>query len=252
MGKDATRVVLVTGATSGIGYTTARVLAQQGWKVVAAGIEPATAEMTTEMADAGDVVFVQIDLAEPAAAPALVDRALQQFGRLDGLVNCAGIHTLADTANTSDEVWDRILNVNLHAAFRLTREAIAAMIRSGGGTVVNVASEAGIVAVPGQVAYNVSKAGLIMLTRSVAVDHAAEQIRAVSVCPGTTLTPLVRAAIDSAPDPAAHERMLAESRPARRLGKPEEIAAAIAFVLSDDVAYMTGAELVIDGGYTAR
>lgn len=252
MGKDAMRVVLITGATSGIGHTTALVLAQQGWKVVAAGIEPANAEMTTEMAAAGDVVFVQTDLAEPAAAPALVDRALQEFGRLDGLVNCAGIHTLADTPNTSDEVWDRILNVNLHAAFRLTREAIAAMIRSGGGTVVNVASEAGIVAVPGQVAYNVSKAGLIMLTRSVAVDHAADQIRAVSVCPGTTLTPLVRAAIDSAPDPAAHERMLAESRPAQRLGKPEEIAAAIAFVLSDDVAYMTGTELVIDGGYTAR
>jgi len=253
MGEDAAhQVVLLTGATSGIGYATARELARRGWRVLAAGHEPATSEMTAEMATCGEVVFVQNDLAEPGAAHDLVDQTLERFGRLDALVNCAGIHTLATTTQTTDEVWDRILELNLRAAFRLTREAIPVMVRTGGGTVVNVASEAGIVAVPGQVAYNVSKAGLIMLTRSIAVDHAAEGIRAVSVCPGTTMTPLVRAAIDSAPDPEAHERRLADARPAGRLGRPEEIAAAIAFVLSGDVAYMTGSELVIDGGYTAR
>jgi NAD(P)-dependent dehydrogenase (short-subunit alcohol dehydrogenase family) len=120
-----------------------------------------------------------------------------------------------------------------------------------GGVVINVASEAGLVAVPGQVAYNVTKAALIMLSRSIAVDHATAGIRAVSVCPGTTRTPLVDAAIAAADDPAAHERELEQRRPLRRLGTPEEIAAAIVFAASPGAAFMTGSELVIDGGYTA-
>jgi len=253
MGEEATgHVVLITGATSGIGETTARLLARRGWRVFGVGHDAATPELTATLAAAAGGVVVQADLTGPDVPAEMVRQATERFGRLDALVNCAGIHTLATTTQTTDEVWNRILDVNLTAAFRLTREAIPAMVRSGGGVVVNVASEAGIVAVPGQVAYNVSKAAMIMLTRSIAVDHAVEGIRAVSVCPGTTMTPLVRAAIDSAPDPAAHERMLASSRPAQRLGRPEEIAAAIAFVLSDDVAYMTGSELVIDGGYSAR
>jgi NAD(P)-dependent dehydrogenase (short-subunit alcohol dehydrogenase family) len=120
-----------------------------------------------------------------------------------------------------------------------------------GGVVINVASEAGLVAVPGQVAYNVTKAGLIMLTRSIAVDHAADGIRAVSVCPGTTRTPLVDAAIAAAADPAAHERTLEQTRPLGRLGTVEEIAAAIVYAASPEAGFMTGSELVIDGGYTA-
>ena len=253
MGSDAERrVVLVAGATSGIGWATTLRLAAQGWRVLAVGREPSTAEMLSESAQHGEVHFLETDLTARGTPAALVTHAEEVLGRLDALVNSAGVHALADTAHTTDETWSRILEINLHAAFRLAREAIPAIIRAGGGTVVNVASEAGLVAVPNQVAYNVSKAGLIMLTRSIAVDHAAEGIRAISVCPGTTMTPLVRAAINSAPDPEAHERVLASSRPAGRLGRPEEIAAAITFVLSDEVAYMTGSELVIDGGYTAR
>lgn len=140
--------------------------------------------------------------------------------------------------------------VNLRSAVAVARAALPHMLQQGGGTVINVASEAGIVAVPQQVAYNVSKAAMVMLTRSIAADYAHRGIRAVSVCPGTTRTPLVEEAIASAADPAAHERMLAESRPARRLGTVEEIAAAIVFVASDQVGYLNGTEVVIDGGYT--
>jgi NAD(P)-dependent dehydrogenase (short-subunit alcohol dehydrogenase family) len=122
----------------------------------------------------------------------------------------------------------------------------------GGGTIVNIGSEAGVVAVRGQVVYNVSKAAIAMLTRSIAVDHAGDGIRAITISPGTTRTPLVAQAIASAPDPEAHERMLAESRPAKRLGRPEEIAAAVAFVAGGEVDYMTGAQILIDGGYTAQ
>ena len=253
MANDATApVVVITGATSGIGYAAARRCAARGWRVLAAGREAATPDQLVETRADGVVGFVEVDQFDRGAAQRLVDEALDRFGRLDAVVNCAGIHTLASTTGTTDEVWRRILDLNLDAAFRLARAAIPVMAQAGGGVVVNVASEAGLVAVPGQVAYNVSKAAMIMLTRSIAVDHAAEGIRAVSVCPGTTMTPLVRAAIASAPEPEEHARMLAASRPANRLGEPEEIAAAIAFVLSDDAAYMTGSELVIDGGYTAR
>ena len=113
------------------------------------------------------------------------------------------------------------------------------------------AAEAGIVAIPGQIAYNITKAALLMLTRSIAIDHAEDGIRAISVCPGTTRTPLVDTAIASAPDPEAHERRLAESRPLRRLGSTREIAAAIVFAASEQASFMTGTEIVLDGGYTA-
>jgi NAD(P)-dependent dehydrogenase (short-subunit alcohol dehydrogenase family) len=167
------------------------------------------------------------------------------------LVNNAGIHFLGTAEETTAEAFDRLMAVNLRAAVLLTRAAIPALRAAGGGVVVNVSSEAGLVAVPGQLAYNVSKAALIMLTRSIAVDHAGDGIRAVSVCPGTTRTPLVERAIATAPHPEEHERRLASSRPAGRLGTVEEIAAAVAFAACGDVTYMTGTELVIDGGYTA-
>lgn len=167
-------------------------------------------------------------------------------------MNVAGIHKLADTPRTSVEDWDAILGLNLRVPFLLCRAAIPHMARGGRGVIVNVASEAGIAAIPDQVAYNVSKAGLLMLTKSIAIDHARDGVRAVSVCPGTTETPLVRRAIESSPDPEQHERHLRGMRPANRLGRVSEIAAAIAFVAGSEVDYMTGSELVIDGGFTAQ
>lgn len=245
------RLALVTGATSGIGRAAAELLVQRGWDVVAAGQDDERAVATADALGPGGHV-VTIDLDDDAAPATLVDAAVGWRGRIDALVNNAGVHALASTVDTDDALFDRVLGVNLRAAFRLSRAAIPVMAAGGGGTVVNVASEAGLVAVEGQVAYNVSKAGLVMLTRCIAVDHAADGIRAVSVCPGTTETPLVRAAIEGASDPEAHARMLAASRPAQRLGTVEEIAAAIAFAVGGEVQFMTGSELVIDGGYTAR
>ncbi|MFA9429637.1 SDR family NAD(P)-dependent oxidoreductase [Egicoccus sp. AB-alg2] len=250
-GEDARRVALVTGATSGIGRATAERLHADGWSVVATGQDDRRAdEIAAVLRDRGHVA--RVDLAASDAATRLVAATVERFGRLDALVNNAGVHTLATAVETDDATWDRVLGINLRAAFQLAREAIPVMARGGGGTIVNVASEAGLVAVPGQVAYNVSKAGMVMLTRSLAIDHADQGIRAVSVCPGTTETPLVREAIDAAPDPAAHARTLAASRPAKRLGRVEEIAAAIAFTVGGEVGFLTGSELVIDGGYTAR
>jgi NAD(P)-dependent dehydrogenase (short-subunit alcohol dehydrogenase family) len=199
----------------------------------------------------GEGQFLSVDLSEPGAPERLIDRTLKLWGRLDLLVNNAGIYSRGTVADVTEETYDALMTTNLRAAVLLAGAAVRAMESGGGGVVVNVSSEAGLVAVPGQVVYNVSKAGLVMLTKSIAVDHAGEGIRAVTVCPGTTRTPLVEEAIARAADPTEHERGLAASRPANRLGRPEEIAAAIVFAASKQASFMSGTEIVVDGGYTA-
>ena len=244
------KAALVTGATSGIGLAAAEALSQAGWWVMVAGRDSERAQQTAAGL-AGPGGHVTADLAEDGAPQQLVEATLEQAGRLDALVNNAALYSQGTVAELDDADLDTLMSVNLRAAIRLAGTAVRHMSASGGGVIVNVSSEAGLVAVPGQVAYNVTKAGLVMLTRCIAVDHAADGVRAVSVCPGTTRTPLVDAAIERAADPAAHEQRLAESRPAKRLGTPGEIAAAIVFAASEEASFMTGTEIVVDGGYTA-
>jgi len=242
--------VLVTGATSGIGRAAALALADRGWWVAAGGRDPARGdEVRRALGDRGD--FFAGDLTEPGAPEHLRDAVVERRGRLHALVNNAALYEQAALTDLDEEQLDRVLDADLRAPILMARAAVEHMAGAGGGCVVNVSSEAGIAAVPGQVAYNVAKAGLNMLTRCIAVDHAAQNVRAVSVCPGTTRTPLVERAIENAEDPAAHERGLAGSRPAGRLGRTEEIAAAICFAVSDEAAFMTGTDVVIDGGFTA-
>lgn len=246
------KTALVTGATKGIGRATALALGDAGWWVLVTGRDEIEgAELASALEKRTGGAFVPADLTHQESAQMLVDEAVDSTGRLDLLVNNAGIHFLATVETTDVADYERLMAVNLRAAVLLTKAAVPVMREGGGGLIVNVSSEAGLVAVPEQIAYNLSKAALIMLTKSIAVDHAADGIRAVSICPGTTRTPLVEDAIASAADPEAHEEMLRSSRPAKRLGAPEEIAAAIVFVAGDEVSYLTGSEIVIDGGYTA-
>lgn len=244
------KTAIVTGATSGIGRAAAIALGKVGWSVMVTGRDESRGRAVVESLDGGGD-FLAIDLNEPGSPERLVDWTVERWGRLDLLVNNAGIHALGTVADISEDDYDRIMDVNLRAAVLLSSAAVRAMRSGGGGVIVNVSSEAGIVAVPRQVVYNVSKAGLIMLTKSIAVDHAKDGIRAVTVCPGTTRTPLVEEAIAGAPNPAEHERVLASSRPANRLGRPEEIASAIVYVASEEASYLSGTEIVVDGGYTA-
>jgi meso-butanediol dehydrogenase/(S,S)-butanediol dehydrogenase/diacetyl reductase len=246
------RSAIVTGATSGIGLAAALALGDEDWWVLASGRdEERGAEVARELEGRAGGRFIAADVADVAVPEQLVRAAVDATGRLDLVVYSAGTHFLATVEETEAAAYDLLMATNLRGAVLLAHAAVPAMRAAGGGVIVNVASEAGLVAVAGQVAYNVSKAGLVMLTRSIAVDHARDGIRAVAICPGTTRTPLVERAIAAAADPVAHERWLASSRPANRLGRPEEIAAAIVFAAGDTTPFMTGTEIVVDGGFTA-
>ena len=246
------KVALITGATSGIGRGAALAMSAAGWRVVVSGTDAdAGAAVVAELGPAGGR-FVAADLGVVGASADLVADVIAHDGGLNAVVYSAGIHSLGSIEDQPASELDRLWQVNVRGAYETAAAAIPAFRSAGGGVFVAVSSEAGIVAVPHQAAYNMTKAALIMLARNIAVDHAADGIRAISICPGTTRTPLVERAIASAPDPAAHEQMLAGSRPAGRLGTVAEIAAAIEFVTRDDVAFLTGTELVIDGGFTAR
>lgn len=244
------RAAIVTGASSGIGRAAALALAGDGWWVLGCGRDEARgAELDAALGGRG--IFAAVDVTDADAPTALVEAATEGGRPLGLLVNNAAVHFLGTLDELADEDYDRLMAVNLDAPVRLARAAVRTMRAGDGGVIVNVASEAGLRAVPGQVAYDVSKAALVMLTRAIAVDHARDGIRAVSVCPGTTRTPLVERAIAAAADPAAHERELASSRPLGRLGTCEEAAAAIAFAASDAASFITGTELTVDGGFTA-
>jgi NAD(P)-dependent dehydrogenase (short-subunit alcohol dehydrogenase family) len=248
------KVAVVTGAAAGIGEATAIAFAQEGAGVaiVDKDREQGAVVAKTIEEQGGDVLVVLADISHEDDVQGMVEKVTARWDRLDILVNNAGIYYQADVVDTPSQVWNNVLGVNLSGAFLCTKYAVPVMVRGGGGAVVNVASEAGLVGIKGQVAYNVSKGGMIALTRSCAVDLAEQGVRVNCVCPGTSDTPLVREAVNRAPDPAAARRALEEMRPLNRLGKPEEIAAAILYLASSEAGYATGAILSVDGGYTTQ
>lgn len=248
------KVVVVTGGSKGIGEAVALAFAREGGRVAVASREAAAGEAVVREIESlgGEAFFVPADVSQEDQVQAAVQRVLERWGGLDILVNNAGVYLQGDATETTLDQWNHILSVNLTGVFLCTKYAAQAMLSRGGGVIVNVSSEAGLVGIPGQVAYNASKAGVISLTKSCAVDLARRGIRVNCVCPGTTDTPLVQEALRRASDPAAARRRLEEVRPLNRLGAPEEIAAAVLLLASDRMAYATGAVLSVDGGYTAQ
>jgi NAD(P)-dependent dehydrogenase (short-subunit alcohol dehydrogenase family) len=248
------KVAVVTGAALGIGRAAAVAFAAEGARVAILDLNEAEGEQTVGQIQGSQVEarLFRTDVSQEEEVRATMEEIAAGWGRLDILVNNAGVYYQANALDTSLENWERVLSVNLTGAFLCTKYAVREMVKNGGGVVVNVASEAGLVGIKGQVAYNVSKGGLIALTRSCAVDFAEFGVRVNSICPGTTDTPLVQAAVQRAPDPTAARRALESCRPLDRLGRPEEIAAAILFLASGEVGYATGAILSVDGGYTTQ
>ena len=251
--KLAHKTAIITGSGSGIGKTTALLFADEGARVIVADIDTESGNDTVEriMNKGGDAAFVRTDVSKAEDVKNMVRFAVSAYSRIDILVNIAGIFTTGTALDTSEQEWDRILGVNLLGVFLCTKYCVQEMVKTGGGSVVNIASEAGLVAIRNQVAYNVSKSGVVAFTKSAAVDFADKNIRVNCVCPGRVFTPLVEKVIKSSEDPEAALKELSEDRPLKRMGKPEEIAAGILFLASDDAKYAIGTVLSIDGGYTA-
>ena len=181
----------------------------------------------------------------------MVQTALDAYGRLDILFNNAGLTLPARVTETDDAVWSRSLDVNLKGVMLGCKHAIPAMLRTGGGSIINTASMLGLVASPRQAPYTAAKGGVVMLTKQIAVDYAREGIRVNCICPGEVDTPMHRGFIAESPDPDATKRRLMERIPIGRVAQPEEVARAALFLASDDSAYITGVALPVDGGLTA-
>jgi NAD(P)-dependent dehydrogenase (short-subunit alcohol dehydrogenase family) len=249
--KLADKVAVLTGAGSGIARATAILFAKEGASVVVIDIDAKAGQETVEMikGDGGEALLIVTDITKASDVQNMVQATLATYHRLDILVNIAGIFTEGTVVETTETDWHRILGVNLDGFFLCMKYCIPEMVNGGGGVVVNVSSEAGVVGLKNQVAYNVSKSGVIALTKSTALDFADHNIRVNCLCPGRTLTPLVEKVIRESEDPETTRRILSEDRPMKRMGTPEEIAAGILFLVAD-ATYATGTILAIDGGYT--
>lgn len=243
--------IVVTGAGSGIGAAVATMLGAAGCKVSVADLNAdSAAAVAAAIVNAGGTAQpVTANVADEASVKAMVAAAVSAYGRLDGACNAAGVPQVGRSLHeVSLEEWDRCHGVNLRGLFLCNKHEIAAMLETGGGAIVNIASTAAMVGFPNGAEYCASKAGAMGLTRGAAIDYATRGIRINAVLPGGTLTPMLKGAM--ANDPGL-EPALAAVHPMNRFGQPEEIAGAVRWLLSDESTFATGAAFAIDGGHTA-
>jgi 3-oxoacyl-[acyl-carrier protein] reductase len=246
------RVAIVAGASSGFGAEIARLFALAGARLTLAARREDRLRAVAASLEAERVLSVLTDVTVEAQVKRMVDATLERFGRIDVLVNSAGIIARTPVAEVQESEWDRLMAVNLKGPFLCCKHALPHMIARGDGRIVNVASYLGLYAGSGGTpAYNASKGGVVMLTRSIAVRHGPDGVRANAICPGFIKTELNRDLIDGAPDPAAKEREIASAYPLRRLGAPDDVAYAALYLASDASNWVTGACLMLEGGLTA-
>ncbi len=245
------KVALISGGARGMGAVEAKLFVQEGAKVVFGDVrEEEGQKLEAEIAESGgEAVFTKLDVTSADDWQSAVDLAVSRFGKLDILVNNAGIFDNATVENTTVEAWDRVLDINAKGVFLGSKSAIGAMKEAGGGSIVNISSTAGLTGSAVSSAYNASKGAVRLLTKATAVQFGSEKIRANSVHPGPIETDMVKQVFLD--DESLRDERIA-AIPQGRFGIPEEVANCVLFLASDEASYMTGSELVVDGGWTAQ
>lgn len=249
-GRLENKVALVTGAGRGIGQAIAQKMAAEGAAVALAEIDFESAKSAAEalVHQGCRALAVQTDITREADIQAAVKLVQETFGHIDILVNNAGKNFHYDATKMTEAEWDSAMNVDVKGAWLCCKYVLPGMIEAKGGSIINIASVHARITAPDHFPYAAAKSALVGMTRNLALDYARYNIRVNAICPGWVRTPLVQEWFDMLPDPRAAEERVLSFQPLRRLGAPEEIANFVAFVASDEASFITGAELVIDGG----
>ncbi|NWF69701.1 MAG: SDR family oxidoreductase [Chloroflexi bacterium] len=247
------KVAIVTGAAKGIGWGIATVLAKEGAKVTVVDWDEQAGEATAaEIRQSGrDAFFFKCDVSKEDQVKAMVQATVDRWGRIDVLVNNAGIGVYMPVLEATEADWDRCLGVNVKGIAFCSKHCIPHMQKVGKGAIVNISSVHSFANVNGTSPYAASKGAATALTRSMAMDYS-PTIRVNSVAPGWVLTPLIQGIFDSYPDPAAQQRLVEQRQVMKRIGRPEDIGNAVAFLASDEASFITGTQLYVDGGLTAQ
>jgi len=253
------KMALVTGGSSGLGEAIVYRLAEEGVSVAVGGRDEAKSKAVAERATtqsrrsgyAAEHSVVLGDVSSVADCDRLVAETVARYGHLDILVNSAGVWLEKSILDTTEADWEWCVGTCLKGTYFMCKAALAHMVPRGGGVIVNLASDSGIHGEPGAAVYSAAKAGVVMMTRALAIDHGPDGVRVCSVCPAIFDTPMLANAIAAADDPVAYTDGMEEAYPLKRIGRPEELAAAVAFLASDDGSFVSGRTLVVDGGVTA-
>lgn len=247
------RVAVVTGGVRGIGRATVERLREEGMRVTALDVLDAEGEqLERELADEPAARYVPCDVTREQDVAVAFSWVLDEYGRIDLLVNNAGVNAYHDAASMTEEEWNGVMDIDLKGPWLCSKHALPAMREAGSGVIVNVSSIHAFLTTDGMFPYAAAKAGVVGLTRSLALDEAKHGIRVNAICPGYVRTRLIEEWIAGQPDAQEAERRILAAQPLGRIGTPSEIAAFIAFLASDDASYATGAAFLVDGGLSAR